>query len=183
MLCCLLSVSCQQRQAEFTKIDANNIGDNVFSLFNDKWFVVTAGNGDVFNPMTISWGGMGILWGSPVATIYIRHSRYTYQFIEDGKYFTLCTFDEKYRDAAQYFGSHSGRDEDKIKKSGLTPLKTDLGNVYFEEARLVIECEKVYSDDLDPQFIFDERSAKMYEDPDSWHKMFVGKILNVWIKK
>jgi flavin reductase (DIM6/NTAB) family NADH-FMN oxidoreductase RutF len=123
------------------------------------------------------------LWSSPVVTIYIRDARYTYQFINNGKYFTLCAFDEQYRSTTQYWGSKSGRNEDKIKTSGLTPQKTELGNVYFTEARLVIECEKVYHADLEPANITDPRGAKAYENTDSRHRMFIGKILNVWEKK
>ncbi|MDR2085380.1 MAG: flavin reductase [Bacteroidales bacterium] len=178
--------SCKTTSEEkkFDRIDVKDLKENVFELFNDNWFVVTAGENEVFNPMTISWGGLGILWGYPVATIYIRDSRHTYQFIDKGDYFTLCAFDEKYRDEVTYFGTASGRDEDKIKASGLTPAKTLQGNLYFEEARLVIECEKIYFNDLEKDNILDAKSKNFYEGEDtSYHTMFVGKIINVWEKK
>ena len=53
---------------------------DIFSEFDQVWALVTAGTPDNFNTMTISWGGMGTLWGKPVATVYIRTSRYTHEF-------------------------------------------------------------------------------------------------------
>ena len=47
---------------------------DIFSEFDQVWALVTAGTPDNFNTMTISWGGMGTLWGKPVATVYIRTS-------------------------------------------------------------------------------------------------------------
>jgi len=167
----------------FQLIDIKSLRDNPVSLFADNWFVVTAGNDSAFNQMTISWGALGSLWNAPVATIYIRDSRYTYQYINKGKYFTLCAFDEAYREKVLFIGSHSGKNTDKIKDTGLSPLKTKLGNIYYKEARLVMECEKIYSGDLLPEEILDSVGKNYYNNTDSRHRMFIGKILNVWEKK
>ena len=59
---------------------------DIFSQFDRKWGLVTAGNKDAFNTMTVSWGGLGTLWGKPVATVYIRTSRYTHDFVEGNDY-------------------------------------------------------------------------------------------------
>ena len=40
-------------------------------------------NGEKVNTMTASWGGTGILWNKPVAFIFIRPQRYTYELIEN----------------------------------------------------------------------------------------------------
>ena len=48
---------------------------DIFSVFDKKWALLTAGNKDSFNTMTVSWGGMGTIWGKPVATVYVRTSR------------------------------------------------------------------------------------------------------------
>ena len=42
---------------------------DIFTLFDKKWALVTAGGQDSFNTMTISWGGMGTIWNKPVATV------------------------------------------------------------------------------------------------------------------
>ncbi len=66
---------------EFVKIDINNLNESAVKLFAKDWFVLTAGDGETFNPMTISWGGLGELWNEPVVTVYVRHNRYTYQYM------------------------------------------------------------------------------------------------------
>ena len=167
----------------FQKIDIKDVTTNAVSLFADNHFVVTAGQDSVFNQMTISWGALGNIWQHPSATIYIRSTRHTYELINNGKYFTLCAFDEAYRDKVMFIGSHSGRDTDKLKETGLTPLKTELGNMYYKEARLVIECEKVYSDNINPANILDEKARESYKSGEGEHTMFIGRILNVWEKR
>ena len=43
---------------------------NPFDKFNHDWALVTAGNKDYFNSMTISWGSMG-RYGIKVLLLYI----------------------------------------------------------------------------------------------------------------
>ena len=57
-------------------------------------------------------------------------------------------------------GSKSGRDTDKIKESGLLPLTTPDGNVTFEQARLTLECRKLYGQLLSPEHFIDKKSAR-----------------------
>ena len=72
---------------------------DIFSEFDQVWALVTAGTPDNFNTMTISWGGMGTLWGKPVATVYIRTSRYTHEFIDANEYFTISFYPEEFKNA------------------------------------------------------------------------------------
>ena len=43
-----------------------NYETDILKLFDEKWALVTAGDLDDFNAMTISWGGMGTLWNKPL---------------------------------------------------------------------------------------------------------------------
>lgn len=168
----------------YTRITPREIMKNPVSLFADNWFVVSAGNSTKFNEMAISWGTLGYGWNVPTATVFIRNTRYTYPFINNGKYFVLNSFDEMYRDKVKYIGTHSGRNTDKVKGSGLTPGFTPLGNPYFKEAKMIIECEKIYYDDIDRSHILFEDGRKVYDGgPSDTHRMFVGKIINVWVKQ
>jgi flavin reductase (DIM6/NTAB) family NADH-FMN oxidoreductase RutF len=145
--------------------------------------LITAGDKDNFNMMTASWGTIGNLWNEPVVYIFVRPQRYTFEFTEESNYFTLTFFEEEHREMLQFMGTKSGRDYDKVKETGLTPMFTELGNVYYEQARLVIECEKIYADFLKEGSFFDKTIIeKMYPSKD-FHKVYVGKILNVWKKK
>ena len=63
-------------------IDPKAIDQNVFSLIGEKWMLITAGTAERCNTMTASWGGLGVIWGAPSATCYIRPQRYTKEFLD-----------------------------------------------------------------------------------------------------
>lgn len=162
----------------FEKINPKALDQNVFSLIGDQWMLITAGTKDQCNTMTASWGGLGVLWGKPVATVYIRPQRYTLEFVEREDTFTLCFFGEAYRKALALCGSKSGRDVDKVKECGFTVATTE-GAPYFEEADLVLVCKKAYWQDMDPtHFLDDEIDNKWYPEKD-YHRIFIGEILEV----
>jgi flavin reductase (DIM6/NTAB) family NADH-FMN oxidoreductase RutF len=141
--------------------------------------LVTAGTLDDYNTMTASWGHMGIIWNLPIAIAWIRPQRYTYEFANRYEEYTLSFFTERYRTALQFCGTRSGREHDKAAETGLTPVETDRGNVIFEEARLVLECRKVYEDDLKKKnFLLPEVAKKHYPKND-FHKFYMGEIVNV----
>ena len=62
--------------------DLNTFSCETFQIFAEAP-LLTAGNRDRFNTMTIGWGGLGTLWGMPVCTVYVRPERYTYEFMEE----------------------------------------------------------------------------------------------------
>lgn len=165
----------------FVEITPNEITESPFKLIGKDWALVTAGSESKFNTMTVSWGGVGIMWGKPVAFTFIRPQRYTIEFIEKEDCFTMSFFDEKYRDALSFCGSKSGRDYDKVKETGLTPAFTDDGIPYFEEAKLVLVCKKMYAQFLnDESVIADDGVKKWYND--DYHKMYISEIKKVLIK-
>ena len=140
--------------------------------------LITAGNKKKCNTMTASWGGVGVLWNKNVSFIFLRPQRYTLEFLEKGDFYSLCFFDESQREILNYCGSHSGRDVDKIKEAGLTTVY-DGGVPYFEEARSVIICRKLYGQNMEPScFIDSSVEQKNYPNKD-YHKMFVGEIVKV----
>ena len=163
---------------DFKEVSVLDLGDNVFKRIGDDWMLVTAGRPDNFNTMTASWGTLGILWHLPVAICYVRPHRHTFQFMEDSDHYTLCFLEEQHRDILQFCGSHSGRDTDKIGETGLVPLSTELGNIYFEQCRLVLECRKLYSDWLkEDQFSITQLIGRNYPKKD-FHKFYIGEIVS-----
>lgn len=167
---------------EFKEISPFDITDNIFKLLDKDWMLVTAGSLEDFNTMTASWGHMGILWNLPIAIAYIRPQRYTYQFANRHEDYTLCFFTETFRSALQFCGTCSGRDTDKIAQTSLTPLSTERGNVMFQEARLVLECRKIYQDDLKKKnFLLPEIARKNYP-KDDFHRFYMGEIVSVKVR-
>ncbi len=161
---------------QFQKIDPSAIGDNPFDLIGKEWMLLTAGNGDDLNTMTASWGGLGVLWGQPVSTVYVRPTRHTYGYMEREEYYSLCFFGDGHRAALQLCGSRSGRDVDKVAATGLTP-RTDAEAPYFDEARLVLICKKRYAQDISPACFCDPTIEKHYDN--DYHRMYIGEIVTV----
>jgi flavin reductase (DIM6/NTAB) family NADH-FMN oxidoreductase RutF len=153
----------------------------MIKMLNEDWMLITAGAPTAFNMMTASWGGIGVLYGKPVVTCYINPARHTYRLMETGDTYTLTFYTEAYRDALLYCGSNSGRDTDKVKGSGLTPLTTPSGNKAFSEAWLIIECRKLVGQALSHDALFDEKVKSEWAGK-QLHKMYIGEITQVWVK-
>ncbi len=160
----------------FIESKPEQLTDNPFKLIGADWMLITAGTKQSFNTMTASWGGMGVLWQKQVTFCFVRPTRYTYEFMERSENFTLSFFEERYRKALNFCGSHSGRDTDKVKETGLTPAGKD-GFVYFDEARLVLACKKLYFQDFNPGHFLEQRIHDLYPAKD-YHRMYVGEIIS-----
>lgn len=160
----------------FTAIEPTAIRDNPFTLIGTDWMLITAGTMSKFNTMTANWGGMGCLWDRNVCFCFVRPIRYTDHFMERSEVFTLSFFDESHRETLEYCGTYSGLDVDKVQKTGLKPQASAAGGVYFAQARLVIECRKVYAQQLDPDRFLAPYIAGFYPDK-SYHRMYVGEVL------
>lgn len=182
MASCVNRVPQNEKADAFQEIDPREIDINPVKLFADDWCALAAGNSQEMNLMTIAWGGIGQLWSKPVATVYVSSSRYTYQFMEDNEYFTITHFPEEMRSELQYLGTVSGRDEDKVKGAGLTPLFTESGSPYFAEADLVIECKKIYSEQFQPDLLPVDQLKWYQESGTGIHVAYYGEILHVWRK-
>ncbi len=165
----------------FNLISPFELTENLFNSLDNDWMLVTAGNEQKFNTMTASWGGFGILWNKPVAFIFIRPQRYTFEFTEQHSHLTLSFFEERYRKALNFCGAKSGRDYDKAKETGLTPIRTDNG-IAFEESRLIIECEKLYADFLKAEHFIDKGVIQKNYPKSDFHRMYIGEIKNVYRK-
>lgn len=168
----------------------------IFQMFDKQWAIVTAGSIEHYNSCTVSWGSLGNIWRSegescPTVTVYVHPARYTSEFLKESDTFTVSFYTETYRKALGYMGSHSGRDEDKAKAAGLTPVVMGSG-VTYKEAYLTFLCKKLYQhqfsrEDLAPQI--QEYYASMPEIyPDfqgGWqpHIVFIGEIISVEDKR
>ena len=165
----------------FREISVEELKDNPFTLINKDWMLITAGNREKHNTMTASWGGVGELWGRYVFTIYIRPQRYTLEFVEREDYYSLCFFGPDCRQALNLCGSKSGREIDKDAATGLTPC-FDEAAPYYEQARLVFLCRKLYRQDLEEGCFLDKGLLEKWYDNDL-HRMFIGEIVKVLEKE
>lgn len=155
--------------------------ENPVKMIADDWALVSAGTPEKWNTMTVSWGGVGELWGKDVVFIFIRPQRYTKEFIDSQDYFTVSFFDPEYKDRLRFCGRTSGRDCDKIKESGLT-VATDGEAVYPAEARLTVKCRKIAVQRMDNAGFLDKAIEDCYKNAD-YHYVYVGEIEKIIEKK
>ena len=157
------------------------ITQNPFTLIDKDWMLLTAAKPDgSFNTMTASWGGVGILWNKPVLYCFIRPQRYTHEFSEASERISATFFTEAYREALTLCGRKSGRELDKVKACGLTPVRSERGHVYFNEAKLVLNGKKLYTGKIDPAGFADPAIDKNYAKGD-YHTVYVYEIEEVLV--
>jgi flavin reductase (DIM6/NTAB) family NADH-FMN oxidoreductase RutF len=151
-----------------------------FHLWHRKWLLLAAGDfrSRDWNCMTVGWGGLGTMWNKSFALVVVRPTRYTMEFMEKFDGFTLSAFPEEQRNKLSYCGSHSGRDGDKAKLAGLTPLASrHVAAPSFEEAELILECRKIYFSDLEPSHFLDPATETHYPAKD-YHRIYFGEIVS-----
>lgn len=158
----------------FTPINPSEIEKSPFEMIGKQWMLITSGDKEKFNTMTASWGAVGVLWNKNVVMAFVRPQRYTLEFLNKHDYFSCSFLPEKYRSALAFCGKYSGRDCDKIEKTGLTPVFDD-NSVYFEQADTVLVCKKLYVQQLNKESIIEMGIDANYADND-YHYMFVAEI-------
>ena len=163
------------------EIRPEELQKNPFQMIGKEWLLVTAEKDGKANTMTASWGGLGILWGSPIAIAYILPQRDTKEFVDREEYFTLSFFGPEYRPQLALCGSKSGRDVDKVAECGFT-VATAAGDApYFEEADMVLVCRKRMAQRMNPSYIPEDVREKWYPEGD-YHTMYIGEIVEALVK-
>lgn len=163
----------------FEETDMRALKDSPVKMIADDWALLTAGTPQDFNTMTVSWGGVGELWGRDVVFVFVRPQRYTYEFMEKYDRFTLSFFGGEQKKALGICGAKSGRDTDKCKETGLEPLETD-GGVTFKQAKTVLVCKKIAFQDMDPTGFLDSSIMASYAQKD-FHRVYIGAVERVLV--
>jgi flavin reductase (DIM6/NTAB) family NADH-FMN oxidoreductase RutF len=150
-------------------------------LWDIQWLLLTSGDFATghFNSMTVGWGSIGYMWRRPFVQVVVRPIRYTYEFMERYDTFTLCAFPKEQHAALQLLGTRSGRDMDKITSSGLTPIPSEkIAAPGYEETELIMECRKLYWDDIEPEHFIDPEIEACYPGKD-YHRIYFGELLSL----
>lgn len=172
------------------EISINEWQLNPVTMFGRDWCLICAGTEQKgYNAMTVAWGTIGAIWDRetakgkkiiPTATVFIRPQRYTKEFFDREELFTICAFeqDPKWKKALAYMGTHSGREEDKAAKAGLTPVFAD-DTTYFQEASLVLVCRKLYHMPLQEKGFVEKQIIRENYPQKDFHEVYVGEIRKV----
>jgi flavin reductase (DIM6/NTAB) family NADH-FMN oxidoreductase RutF len=164
----------------FTEISAESLQENPFHLIGREWMLITAENEGKIATMTASWGGLGVMWNKNVAFIALRPQRYTKEFVDASNHLSLSFFEEKHRKNLAYCGRVSGRDEDKVAHCGFTVVH-EKGTPYFEEARLVLICRKMFAQPYKAENFIDPEIMDCYEKKD-YHTLYIVEIEKILVK-
>lgn len=167
----------------FQEVAIESLQFHPFEKISKEWMLITAGDEEKSNTMTASWGGLGIMWGKNVATVYIRPQRYTKEFVDRADRLTISFLSEEYREALGVCGKVSGRDvEDKWEMAGLHPYAVD-GTTAVEEAEMIFVCKKQYHQEMKPEcFDVMDNDEKWYPQKD-YHVMYIVEIEKVLVKR
>lgn len=169
-------------ESKFKTIAASELNGNFIKMIGTDWMLITAGKTEDYNTMTAAWGGIGYLWQKPVAYTFVRPVRHTFLYTEKYEYFTLCFFDEKYRDILNFCGAKSGKNVNKAAETGLIPFSVDEVSTAFSQAKLIILCRKIYSDNVKPENFIDKSIERHYPLKD-YHRMYIGEIVKCYVEK
>lgn len=130
------------------------------------------------NGMTIGWASFGVLWEKLMATVYIHKLRYSKHIFDNADYYSICYMKPEHKDIVNYFGTASGRNENKIEKCGLE-IVNDLAP-YFKNSRVVVICKIVGQSDFDINHV-DERVRSWYQ-KEGVHSQYYGEIVKVLVE-
>ncbi|HHV18507.1 MAG TPA: flavin reductase family protein [Thermoanaerobacterales bacterium] len=149
-----------------------------------KGALLTVKSNDKLNTMTIGWAALGRIWNKPILTVLVRFSRYTHELITDADSFTVSfSMDESLKQAMNICGTKSGRDIDKFKECGLTPVYVDeVESPYIAEGDLHFICKIVYKNTMEPELLSEEIKNRWYKDND-YHGIYYGEVVKVLVKE
>lgn len=167
---------------EFIEISPKELQENPFKLIGSEWTIVASEHNGLVNAMTASWGGLGVMWAKNVAYIVLRPQRYTKELIDESGKFSLTFYNNEYKKLLNYFGTVSGRDEDKIATSGLT-LDFDKKIPYFKEAKLCLFCKNLYHQNIEKSCFLDKKLIDLWYPKSDFHTLYIAEIEKILIKK
>lgn len=139
---------------------------------------LTVKNDNKLNTMTIGWGLVGYIWGTPVFTVAVRDSRFTFQLIENTDQFTVSVpFTDNLKEELSFCGTESGRDYDKFRECNLEIIEgIELNTPLIKGCDLHYECQIRYKQAMDRNKLDNSFDNKWYPDQD-YHTLYYGEIV------
>ncbi len=116
------------------------------------------------NIITVAWAGT-ICTNPPMVSISVRPSRYSHHMILETGGFVINLTTRALVRATDYCGVRSGRDVDKWKEAGLTPVRSDVVDApCIAECPVNIECRVVRTEQLGSHDMFIAEVAAVHVD-------------------
>lgn len=176
---------------EREKISILDHGTEIINGIKNGAFLTTKVD-DKINSMVIEWGTIGMLWGKQVFICYVRESRFTRELLDKNPEFTInIPIDDYDKNILKICGTKSGRDMDKIKETGLTPIEGNSISVpAFKELPMTIECKVIYRQEQNIELIPSNIKNTFYrpreivaDSNQDEHITYIGEIIDSYILK
>ena len=171
----------------FKHISPEEVSDDVFTLFGKVFPVVSVRTSESCNAMVASGGGMAVHFRKPSTWLIFPSNRYTLELIKKEQTYTLSFFPDSHREQFMLLGMKSGRNSNKMKEVELTVIETPLGNMAFEEAYLIIECNLTQITTANAEDFYSDEAkaylAEAYTDPGEIRQYVFGEITRTWMRK
>lgn len=159
-------------------------------MLPENWMELTAERlqeGGIFlmvqnNPMTIGWAQLGVIWGRPTATVYVRHSRHTHALLENSRYFTLSVPEkDAMKEVLRFCGTRSGRDVNKLEAQNLTVLPSRFGGQSgLAGCRFHMECRILHRTEIPMENLEEPAILSRYYPKGDQHTQYIAEILGVY---
>ena len=141
--------------------------------------LVTQGKSAKPNAMTIGWAMIGSGWSQPIFAVLVRPSRYSHGLLRENGDFTVNVMPTSMAQAVNHCGAASGRDSDKFRDTGMTPMSAlQAKTPIIAESLIAYECRTVMSNEVLPETLNTLIRETAYSNGD-FHTIFYGRILTV----
>ena len=131
------------------------------------------------NLITLGWGQIGPSYHNhPTFVIAVAPPRYSWRFLEDVPEFVIAVPDDTLRPAVDLCGTKSGRDLDKFKAAGLTPVPSvHVRPPSIAECNINVEC-RIYATIAPPHMLLtpEHRQAPLEEQ----HTIYFAEVLGTY---
>ena len=131
------------------------------------------------NLLTLGWGLIGRSYHDhPILTIAVTPLRYSWRFLEQVPEFVIAVPDDALREATALCGTRSGRDLDKIRAAGLTPVPSvQVRAPSILECPINVEC-RIYTRIVPPHMLLtpEHRRRPVKEQ----HTIYFAEVLGVY---
>ncbi len=130
------------------------------SLVEPTVFVLSVDQNGKPNGMAAGWN-MKVSYSPPMIAVALHDIKYTHELILASEEFVVVVPSAELREQLEYFGSVSGKDEDKFAKSGIATLPGTIGKTpLLADARINFECKlHSYTKPADHYVFFGEIKA------------------------
>lgn len=126
-------------------------------------------NPDDYNIITIAWTGT-VCTDPPMCYISVRPSRHSYKLIKESGEFVINLTTKDLARHTDWCGVKSGKDLNKFKETGLTPVKSDIVKApLIKESPINIECKVVEIKELGVHHMFLAEVLAIHADPDYYN--------------